>query len=119
MYETGFDEEFPDGRAEWTRAIVRQRENQAAMWAGRTVDDLAEAIYRRLCRRQLHEGPGADMSLAELRLGLGVTAAQLTEAVKVLRLSDDLCIAFTRPAPSRVTLGASWRGRCEDETERK
>jgi len=35
------------------------------------------------------------------------------EAVKVARLSEDLYIAFT--ARDRVTLGPSWRGRCEDE----
>jgi hypothetical protein len=53
------------------------------------------------------------MSLTELRLALGVTEAQLVEAVKVARLSDDLKIAFT--TAGRVTLGPSWRGRCEDE----
>lgn len=52
------------------------------------------------------------MSLTEFRLALGVTEAQLMEAVKVARLSDDLFIRFT--ARDRVTLGASWRGRCED-----
>jgi hypothetical protein len=53
------------------------------------------------------------MGLAELRLAIGVTEAQLMEAVKVARLSDDLYIRFT--AKDRVTLGLSWRGRCEDE----
>lgn len=78
-----------------------------------TVDDVVEAIFRRLCDHQRAQGVGADMSLAELRLALGVTEAQLMEAVKVARLSDDLYIAFT--ARDRVTLGPSWRGRCEDE----
>ncbi len=78
-----------------------------------TVDDVMEAIFRRLCDQQQAQGVGADMSLAELRLAIGVTEAQLMEAVKVARLSDNLYIAFT--ARDRVTLGASWRGRCEDE----
>jgi hypothetical protein len=77
------------------------------------VDDIVEAIFQRLCLRQRHQGSGADMSLAELRLALGVTEAQLVEAVHVLRLADDLHVAFT--AADRVTLGASWRGRCADE----
>lgn len=51
------------------------------------------------------------MSLAELRIMLGVTEAQLMEAVHVLRLADELHVAFT--APDRLTLGASWRERCE------
>ena len=42
-----------------------------------------------------------------------MTEAELMEAVKVARLSEDLYIAFT--ARDRVTLGPSWRGRCEDE----
>jgi hypothetical protein len=78
-----------------------------------TVDDVVEAIFRRLCLRQRIQGAGAGMSLTGLRLALGVTEEELMEAVKVARLSDDLKIAFT--APDRVTLGASWRGRCEDE----
>jgi hypothetical protein len=53
------------------------------------------------------------MSLTELRIGLGVTEEQLVEAVKVARISDDLFVAFT--APDRLTLGPSWRGRCEDQ----
>lgn len=78
-----------------------------------TVDDVVHAIYERLCLRQRHQGVGADMSLTELRIGLGVTEAELMEAVKAARLSDDLYIAFT--APDRVTLGASWQEPCEDE----
>jgi hypothetical protein len=77
-----------------------------------TVDDVVEAIFRRLCDHQRAYGVGADMSLAELRLALRVTEAALTEAVRVLRLADDLHVRFT--APDRMTLGASWRGRCED-----
>jgi hypothetical protein len=60
-----------------------------------TVDDVVGAIFRRLCDQQRAHGVGADMSLAELRLALGVTEKQLTEAIQVLRLSDDLSIAFT------------------------
>jgi hypothetical protein len=45
-----------------------------------------EAIFRRLCDRQRAHGIGAAMSLAELRLALGVTEAELMEAVKVARL---------------------------------
>ena len=78
-----------------------------------TVDDVVEAIFRRLCFRQRHQGVGADMSLTELRLALGVTEAQLIEAVKVARISDDLLIAFT--ARDRMTLGPSRRGRCEND----
>ncbi len=77
------------------------------------VDDDVEAIFRRLCDHQRAHGPGAAMSLAELRLALGVTEAQLMDAVKVARLSDYLFIALT--SRDRVTLGVSWRGRCEDE----
>jgi hypothetical protein len=29
IYEAGFDEEFPDARAEWTRAVARKRNIQA------------------------------------------------------------------------------------------
>jgi len=78
-----------------------------------TVDDVVEAIYRRLCLRQRHQGVGAAMSLTELQLGLGVTEEQLADAVKAARISDDLFVAFT--APDRLTLGPSWRGRCEDQ----
>lgn len=76
-----------------------------------TVDDVVEAIFRRLCEHQRARGVGAAMSLAELRLTLGVTEEQLAEAVKVARISDDLFVAFA--GAGRVTLGTSWRGRCE------
>jgi hypothetical protein len=79
-----------------------------------TVDDVVEAIYQRLCLRQRHQGVGADMSLTELRLALEVTEAELLEAVKVARISDDLFVAFT--APDRLTLGPAWRGRCENSS---
>ena len=78
-----------------------------------TVDDAIEAIYQRLCIRQQIRGVGADMSLTELRRVLGVTEEKPMEAVKVARLSDDLFLAST--VQGRVTLGASWRGRCQDE----
>ena len=81
-----------------------------------TVDDVIAAMFRVLCEHQRAKGPEADMSLAELRLALVVTEAQLMEAVRVLRLSSDLFLAFTTPAWDRVTLGPSWQGRCEDET---
>jgi hypothetical protein len=80
-----------------------------------TVDDVAAAIFGRLCDHQRAHGPGATMTLAELRLALGVTEAVLMAALKVLRLSDDLYIAFPGRARDRVTLGPSWRGRCEDQ----
>jgi hypothetical protein len=82
---------------------------------GMTVDDVVEAIFRRLCLRQRHQGVGAAMSLAELQIGLGVTEDQLGDAVTVARLSDDLFVTFT--APDRLTLGASWRARCKDREQ--
>jgi hypothetical protein len=48
-------------------------------------------------------------------IALGVTEAQLTEAIRVLRFSGDLFIVFTTRAPDRVTVGPSWQDRCEDE----
>jgi hypothetical protein len=78
-----------------------------------TVDDVVEAIFRRLCDQQRAHGVGADMNLMELRLAIGVTEEQLVDALQVLGLAADLRIAFT--AQDRVTLGASWRGRCEGE----
>ena len=48
-----------------------------------TVDDVVEAIFRRLCLRQRHQGVGAAMSLTELQIGLGVTEEQLGDAVTV------------------------------------
>ena len=81
------------------------------------VDDVVELIFRRLCIRQQAAGPGADMSLTALRLALEVTEAEVMEAVRVLRLSSDLFIAFTTPTWDRVTLGPSWRARCEDREQ--
>jgi len=77
-----------------------------------TVDDLVHAIYERLCLRQRHQGAGADMSFFEVRVALGITEAQLAEAIKVLRFSEDLKIVFT--AAGRVKLGTTWRARCEE-----
>ena len=70
-----------------------------------TVDDVVEALVRRLCLRQRHQGVGAAMSLTELQIGLGVTEEQLGDAVTVARSSDDLFVTFT--APDRLTLGPS------------
>jgi hypothetical protein len=78
-----------------------------------TVDDVVEAIFRRLCLRQRHQGVGAAMSLTELQTGLGVTEEQLGDAVKTARISDDLFVTFT--ATDRLTLGPSWRARCKDQ----
>ena len=80
-----------------------------------TLDVVVEAIFRRLCAHRRAEGVATDMSLAELRLALGVTETQLMEAIKVLRLSGDLFIAYTTRAWDRVTMGPSWRERCEYE----
>jgi len=60
-----------------------------------TNDDVVAALFRVLCDHQRAKGTGADMSLAELRLALGVTEAQLMEAVRVARISDDLFITLT------------------------
>lgn len=79
-----------------------------------TVDDVVEAIFRVLCDHRRAQGPAADLSLAELRLALGVTEPQLKEAIRVLRISSDLFIAFTAPARDRVRLGSSWRDRCAE-----
>ena len=80
-----------------------------------TIDDVVQGMFRRLCAHRRAEGVATDMSLAELRLALGVTEKELTEAVRVLRLSSDLFIAFTTRTWDRVTLGPAWRERCEDE----
>lgn len=79
------------------------------------IDDDVHAMFRVLCDHQRAKGPGADMSLAELRLPLGITEAQVMEAMKVLRLSGDLFIVFTTRAWDRVTPGPAWLSRCEDE----
>jgi hypothetical protein len=47
---------------------------------GVTVNDVVEAIYRRLCDHQRRHGALAGMSLGELRLALGVRAEQFAEA---------------------------------------
>jgi hypothetical protein len=83
---------------------------------GVTVNDVVEAIYRRLCDHQRRHGALAGMSLAELRLALGVRAEQLDEAVRIARISGDLFIRFM--ARNRVVLGRSWRERCDDEAGR-
>jgi hypothetical protein len=44
-----------------------------------TVDDIVQALFRVLCDHQRAKGTEADMRLAELRLALGVTEAQLME----------------------------------------
>jgi hypothetical protein len=80
-----------------------------------TVDDVVAGLFRRLCAHRRAEGVASDMSFAELQLALGVTETQLTEGIKVLRLSGDLYIAYTTRAWDRVTLGPAWRDRCEDE----
>ena len=79
------------------------------------VDDDVQAIFRALCDHQRAKGPGADMSLAELQIGLGVTQEQLGDAVTVARISDDLFVPST--APDRLTLGPSWRARCKDREQ--
>ena len=79
------------------------------------VDALLEAIYRQLCARQRAQGAGAEMSLADLRVALGVANYELREALMVARLSDDRDIRFTSPGRDRVTLGSAWRRRCENE----
>jgi hypothetical protein len=80
-----------------------------------TVDDVVQGMFRRLCAHRRTEGVATDVSLVELRLALGVTEKELMEAVRVLRLSSDLFIAFTTRTWDRVTMGPAWRDRCEDE----
>ena len=60
-----------------------------------TVEDIVQEMFRRLCAHRRAEGVATDMSLAELRLALGVTEKELMEGIKVLRLSGDLFIAYT------------------------
>ena len=64
-----------------------------------TVEDVVQGVFRRLCAHRRAEGVATDMSLAELRLALGVTETQLTEAIKVLRLSGDHLSSHTRCGP--------------------
>lgn len=75
------------------------------------VDDVVEAIFQRLCLAQEARGPGADMSVTELRLALGVTEDEIAQAVHVLELAGDLHVVFT--ARDRMRLGTAWRERCE------
>jgi len=74
------------------------------------IDDVVEAISQRLCIREQYGQNAADrsMGLAELRLALGVTEAQLNEALWVLSFPEDKRIEY--PAKDRVSLGADWRG---------
>ncbi len=75
------------------------------------VDYVIEAIFQRLCIRQIHgAGPDKSMSLTELRLALGVTDAQVNEALRVLTFPGDHRIEH--PAKDRVLLGRGWRERC-------
>jgi DNA-binding GntR family transcriptional regulator len=82
-----------------------------------TIDEIAELIYRTLCRHRRAHGASSDMSLDELATALGLPRRQVREAVMVARLSDDLLIAFVTPARDRVRLGRSWLRRCESETD--
>jgi hypothetical protein len=75
------------------------------------VDDMIHGIFQRLCIRQSHGGSG--MSLTELRLALGVTEAQMNEALWVLTFPGDHRIEY--PAKDRVALGRDWRERCEGQ----
>jgi len=95
--------------------MIAQEGGLAKRDDGMTVDDLVEAIFRRLCLRQRHQGVGAAMSLTELQIGLGVTEEQLGAAVTMVRISADLFVTFT--APDRLTLGPSWRTRCKDREQ--
>jgi hypothetical protein len=77
------------------------------------VDDVVEAIFRRLCIRQQDALPEADrsMSLVELQLALGVTEALLNEALWLLTFPGDKRIIYA--VPGHVALGPDWRERCE------
>ena len=46
-----------------------------------TVDVVVDGLFRRLCAHRRAEGVASDMSLAELRLALGVTEPQRTEGI--------------------------------------
>ncbi len=80
------------------------------------VDDVIEGIFHRLCIHEQDGQTAADrsMGLAELRLALGVTEAQLNEALWVLSFPGDKRIEY--PAKDRVALGADWRPRCERQS---
>jgi hypothetical protein len=66
-------------------------------------------------RRAARRGRGERERRRHPAAGDPTTGAELMEAVRVLRLSSDLFIAFTTRAWDRVTLRPSWLGRCEDE----
>jgi hypothetical protein len=74
------------------------------------VDDVVEVIFHRLCFHEQDSPPGADRSMAftELRLALGITEAQLNEALWVLSFPGDHRIEL--PAKDRIALGKDWRG---------
>ncbi len=74
------------------------------------VDDVVEAIFRRLCIAHESRGRGADLSVTELRLALGVTEDEIAQAVHVLQLAGARHVVFT--AGDRMTLGTAWRERC-------
>ena len=77
---------------------------------------MVEGIYQRLCIRY-QDTPAEDdrsMSLAELRLALGVTEALLNEALWLLTFPGDKRITY--PTPGHVALGPDWRGRYEGQT---
>ena len=81
-----------------------------------TIDDVVEAIFQRLCIRQRYGDTEADksMSLTELRIALGVTDAELKEALWVLSFPGDRRIVY--PSKDRVTLGPDWLERCQRQT---
>lgn len=82
------------------------------------VEDVIEGIFHRLCIRA-QDGTGAadaGMGLAALRMALGVSEAQLNEALWVLSFPGDKRIEY--PAKDRVALGAEWRERCRFDSSR-
>jgi hypothetical protein len=72
------------------------------------VDEVLEAIYQRLCIHAQDSQHAADhsMSLAELRMALGVSEALLNEALWLLSFPGDKRISL--PAKDRVALGPEW-----------
>jgi hypothetical protein len=66
------------------------------------VDDVVEGIFQRLCIRERYGQNAVDrsMSLVELRVALGVTEAQLNEALWVLSFPGDKRIEY----PPRIGL---------------
>ena len=77
-----------------------------------TVDDVVEAIFQRLCIRHQYRASGEDasMSLAELRLSLGVTESQLRDALLVIRFTEERRVTYS--AQERIALGPEWLERC-------